>query len=196
MILNYRGTDPIYVIGNGVAAEEIQLWLQADSLNPVITVDHTDFRNLPQGSNCVIGFWNIDYRQQFLAQHNIENYNWPTYVHPRACVTNVNALQTGTVIYPMCQIGHGAVIDSFALIGPMCQIGHGAKLGKNVVVSPGTVIGGSTVVGNHVLFGQQCSVKNKISIGSEIKFAMNSTVTRDILESGTYYGNKRANLQF
>ena len=196
MILNYHSRDPIHVIGSGVVAEEIRAWLQADNLNPVITVDHTDFADLPAGSHCVLAFWNISYRQQFLEQHNTQLYQWPIYVHPRAYVVDVYALKPGTVIYPMSNIGHGADVGSFALVGPQCQIGHGARLGQNVVVSPGTVIGGSSVVGDHVLFGQQSSVRNRIEIGNQIRFAMNSVITRNITEPGDYYGNKRANLQF
>jgi UDP-3-O-[3-hydroxymyristoyl] glucosamine N-acyltransferase len=196
MILNYQGHDPIYVIGSGVVAEEIQTWLLADSLNSVIIVDYQRFEDIPAGSYCVLAFWNINYRQQFLEQNKIQQYHWPIYVHPRSHVDDVNSLKPGTIIYPMCNIGHGVEVGPFGLIGPMCQIGHGARLGQNVVVSPGTVIGGSTVVGDHVLFGQQSSVRNQIVIGSQIRFAMNSVVTKDITESGDYYGNKRANLQF
>lgn len=196
MILNYQGREPIYVIGSGVVADEIQAWIQADTLNAVIQISHDAFADLPTGSHCVLAFWNINYRQQFLEQQNTQLYQWPIYVHPRAYVVKVDSLKPGTVIYPMSNIGHGIDIGSFALVGPVCQIGHGARLGQNVVVSPGTVIGGSTVVGDHVLFGQQSSVRNQITIGNQIRFAMNSVVTKDIVEPGDYYGNKRTNLQF
>jgi UDP-3-O-[3-hydroxymyristoyl] glucosamine N-acyltransferase len=196
MILNYHSAEVIHVIGTGLVAEEIQTWLQADSLNPVVIVDHKDFADLPVGSHCVLGFWNINYRQQFLEQCNTQLYQWPIYVHPRAYVVDVYALKPGTVIYPMCNIGYGVGMGSFGLVGPMCQVGHGSRLGSNVVISPGTVIGGSSMIGDHVLFGQHSSVRNKIVIGNQIKFAMNSVITRDITESGEYYGNKRANLQF
>jgi len=196
MILNYHDSQPIHIIGSGVVSQELQSWLQVDSINPVLIVDPSQFEHLPLNSHCVLGFWNIDYRQKLLEHDRVQHYRWPTYIHPRACVDNVTQLGSGTVIYPMCQLGHAVEIGSFGLIGPMCNIGHGSVLGSNVVVSPGTVIGGSSRVGDHVLFGQHSSIKNKINIAGNIKFTMNSVVTRDITESGNYYGNKRANVQF
>lgn len=196
MILNYNNQDPIHVIGSGIAADEIKTWLQEDTCNDVRTVDPTIVKDLPKGSNCVLGFWNLDYRKKFIQSHDIEKYNWPTYVHPKACVHDATLLAPGSVIYPMCQIAYQVVTDKFLIIAAMATIGHGAKLGENVVISPGTVIGGGSVVGDHVLFGQQSSVRNRITIGNQIRFAMNSVITRDITEPGDYYGNKRANLQF
>jgi UDP-3-O-[3-hydroxymyristoyl] glucosamine N-acyltransferase len=196
MILNYHTAQLIYIIGSGVVAHELQKWVQADSINPVIIVGFDAFQLLPLGSCCILGFWNIFYRQEFLAQDVITQYQWPTYVHPQAYVDDVNMLKPGTVVYPMCQVGYGVSIGEFGLIGPMCQLGHGCVLGPNVVISPSTVIGGSTVVGDHVMFGQHSSIRNKINIASNSKFTMNSVVTKDIVEPGNYYGNKRANVEF
>lgn len=196
MILNYANQDPIHVIGTSVATHEIKVWLEHDTSNNILTVAPEKIADLPFGSNCVLGFWNLDCRKKFIESCDIEAYNWPIYVHPKACVHDPTLLSPGSVIYPMCQIAYQVITDKFLIIAAMATIGHGAILGKNVVISPGVSIGGGAQIGDHVLFGQQASVKDKIRIGNDTKFAMNSVVTQDILEPGNYYCNKRANIQF
>ena len=196
MILNYAGEDPIHVIGTGVAAYEIKAWLQSDTTNEILLIDPSTAADLPKGSHCMLGFVNLDYRKKFINTHDIKKYNWPIFVHPTAWVHDTTLLSPGTVLYPMCQVAYQVFAGEFLIVTPMATIGHGANLGQNVVLCPGVVIGGSAKVGDNILFGQQTNIKDKIEIASDTKFAMSSVVTRDITESGDYYGNKRINAQF
>jgi UDP-3-O-[3-hydroxymyristoyl] glucosamine N-acyltransferase len=189
MLINFDNTRPLHLVGTGVVAEELNRWM-ATKVNQVAIVDMTEFENLPLGSQCMLSFWNIDYRTKFLTTTQLENYSWPTYIHPRAdCYSN--NIGPGSVIYPGAFVAYPTTIGAFALIGQHTSIGHGTSLGSNNVVSPATIIGGSTTTGDNIVYGQNSSIKDKITIGSDIKFFMNSIVSKSITKSGSYYGNKR-----
>jgi acetyltransferase-like isoleucine patch superfamily enzyme len=196
MLIGHNNRDPIFIIGSQVAAVELQLWLKACTTCDVIRIDHDQFATIPKGSHCFLGFWNADYRKKFLESSALTDYHWPSFVHPTACVNDLDSILPGSVIFPMSQIAHRVNSKGFLLLGSMCNIGHGTSLGSNVIISPGVIIGGSTNIGNNVLLGQSSNIKDKITIVDDCKFAINSVVTKDILESGHYYGNKKANIEF
>lgn len=196
MLIDHYDQKPIYIIGTQVAALELQLWLNDCAACDVILVEHDKISTIPKGSSCFLGFWHADYRKKLLESFALSDYHWPSFVHPTACVNDLNAIQSGSVVFPVSQIAHKVKCGRFLLLGSMSNIGHGTCLGSNVIISPGVIIGGSTTIGNNVMFAQSSSIRDKISIVDDCKFSINSVVTKDILESGTYYGNKRANLQF
>lgn len=191
MILNYDHQTPLHLIGSGIVVQELKRWLEQDNCDVKI-IDKDRVSDLAPGSNCMLGFWNMDHRINFINNVDYNKYCWPTYIHPSACVVaDHNSIGKGTIVHPMSFVGYPTVIGNFSLIGVFTSLGHGAKLGLNNIVSPGTVIGGSTEVGNNVCFGQKSSVKDKIVIGSNIRFFMNSVVSKNVVEAGTYFGSKK-----
>jgi acetyltransferase-like isoleucine patch superfamily enzyme len=195
MLIDHDNENPIYVIGTAVPTFELAKWIQADTEAPVIIVGHEEVSSIPKNSSCFLSFWTLDYRNKFFRSVEMSNYKWPSYVHPKSCVNDINSIQSGSVIFPMSQIGHGVVCGSFLYLSSMSTISHGAQLGSNVVISPQVVIGGSSKIGNNVLFGQSSSIAHKISIVDDCKFAMTSAVTKNITAPGNYYSNKRINTE-
>jgi UDP-3-O-[3-hydroxymyristoyl] glucosamine N-acyltransferase len=191
MLINYDPAHCLYIIGSTEVAIGLERWISAETSGKVKIIDPENFEDLKEQSQCILGFWTIEYRLSFLKKFNINNYRWPNYVHQQTFVSETNFLGQGIVIYPMSYVGNDAQIGDFCSVGQLVSIGHSAKLGNQCVVSPGTIIGGSTQIGDCVSFGQSCSVKDKISICSNTKFYMTSTVTKSISESGTYYGNRK-----
>lgn len=193
MLLNYTSNQNIYVIGTGPYAQELKCWLQHDIVTMVELVHHDDFCSVPIGSQILLGFQNLEYRKNFLSNVVVSQYSWPTFIHSSAVVACMSALLQGTVINPQAVIGYGATLGEFCNIGILSKVGHRATIGTNTVISPGTMIGGSTTIGHDVFFGQSCSIKDKITICNNAYFAMSSVVSKDVSESGRYFGNRKIN---
>lgn len=189
MLLYHQPDTPIYIIGQGPYARELQSWLGQSAVTHV--VDHDCLEKIPAGSQVMLGFQNIEYRTKFLLANDTNRYVWPSFVHDTTVMADGVSIGPGTVINPQCVIGYGVTVGNFNNIGIMCKIGHADVLGINVVTSPGTMIGGSTTIGDHVFFGQMCSIKDKLEICANAYFAMNSVVSKNIDSPGKYVGNKK-----
>jgi len=191
MLLGHDPGQPLYVIGRGIGADEIAFWIHQTESVEVHRVTTEEFQNLPRGAQCIIGFWNMEYRQWFLNQIKVSDHRWISYVHPRAWVTNIDCIGQGTVILGMAHLCYGVTLGDFCLIGEFCNVGHGTRLGNNVIMTPNNIIAGSTTVGDDVLFLQCCSIRDKITIANQVTFCMNSVVTKDIREPGHYMHNRK-----
>jgi len=193
MLVNYHPEQPLYILGNGIYAQELNAFIVNETHGEVKLVLPDNFFTIPKHAQCIIGFQNIDYRKKLLATIDLEQYSWPSYVHPTAVVIDQQSISAGVVISPLSVIGHKVQLGEFCNIGILAKVGHGSNIGLNTVISPGTNIGGSTLIGQNVFFGQQCSIRTKIVIGSNICFAINSLITKNIVDPGMYYGNKKIN---
>jgi hypothetical protein len=192
MLINYDPTVPLYIIGQSAVAVEIYEWVSEETAGEVKIIDPSRADDLPDHSQCMIGFMTVEYRVKFLLTALTRQWSWPTLIHPDSYFSKSSTVGNGSIISPKSTIGNNVVLGDFCLVGQQVNIGHGTKIGKNVVISPATIFGGSTTVGSNVTFGQMCSIKDKISIGSDVNFFMNSIVTKNIEQCGSYYGNKKA----
>ena len=184
-------SNPIYVIGKGIFAQELGFWIKQSHDVDVHCLPAEELDSLSAGSQCVLGIQDIAHRATILASAENKSFHWVSFVHPTAWLCQYELIQSGTVVGPQCSIGYQSKIGPHCVINTCCKIGHGDILGCNVVTGPATIIGGSTCIGNNVYTGQATSIKDKINIGSNICFSMNSVVTRDVLQAGNYHGNKR-----
>lgn len=82
------------------------------------------------------------------------------------------------VITTHCQISHNVVVGDFSHISPYSYLNN-VKLGK------GTVIGLRTTTTN----------KSQIEIADYCNFMLNSIITDNITQSGTYFGDKKTSSQ-
>ena len=190
MLLNYNSTQPLYVVGQSISANEIFFFITQEIKNQAKLITKEDLVNLPDHSQCIIGFQNINDRTHFIKQDIVKRFNWPSFIHSQAYVANPWLIQQGVVIWPQVFIGIKTEIGEFSSIAQQCSIGHGSNLGQNNILCPSTVIGGSTSTEQNVFFGQNVCVKDQIKIGKDITFLMSSVVTKNIKQSGTYFGNR------
>lgn len=191
MLLYNQENQPIYIVGTGPYAKDLQSWMIQDGHTEIELIAHDAIDTVPTGSQLMLAFYSIEYRKKFFSEITMEKYVWPTFVHSSALVTDLASLSPGVIVNPMSIIGHGAVLEKFCVVGTLSKVGHGTYLSRNTVITPGTIIGGSTRVGCDVFFAQSCSVKDKITICDDVYFAMNSVVKKDVTKSGRYYGNRR-----
>jgi UDP-3-O-[3-hydroxymyristoyl] glucosamine N-acyltransferase len=189
---NFDPAKPLYIIGTGMPAHELLSWIRAEHHGKISLVDRPALLDLPNDIQCIPGFANREFRLALFSDSIIENYHWVTYVHPSSVMlTEIENVGLGTVIQPMVTVGHSVDIGKFGWITPYCLVSHGDVLGTNVILGPRTIVGGSTQIGNNVTVGLSSTICDKISICSDCEFLMTSVVTKNIEESGRYYGNKK-----
>lgn len=190
---------PLHVIGDSVQATEIvemceqDLRLNHGTAIPVILVPHDMVSEISPGAQCILGFVNPVYRARMLREY-ADRFAWPSLVDRRAMVGPGCHIGRGCVIYANSLMLHAVNMGDFNLLSPMSYLSHGCSTGSNVIFTPGVVVGGSTTIGDNVYFGQCSSIKDKITIGSDMLFGMNSVVSKSILQSGRYLGNRRTNI--
>ena len=189
MLINHDPSRPIYVIGKCATATGIVHFLKSEG--PVENISVEEYHNLPAGSQCMLGFFNMQYRTKFFDSTDVDQHTWPTYIHDNAVVVSPEQVARGCVIWPCSFVGHAVTVSEFSMISQITSVGKDTVLGRNCMITPGGVIGGSTVIGNNVYFGQTSSIKDKITICDDVMFLMNSVVSKDIPNPGKYYGNRK-----
>ena len=79
-------------------------------------------------------------------------------------------------------VGAGSKIDSQVIIS------HNVCLGKECLVVSQSGIAGSSILGNRVRLGGQVGITDHVRVGDDIMIGAKSGVSKDILETGTYFG--------
>ncbi|XP_038972457.1 probable UDP-3-O-acylglucosamine N-acyltransferase 2, mitochondrial isoform X2 [Phoenix dactylifera] len=80
------------------------------------------------------------------------------------------------------------VIGDHTKIDNLVQIGHNVVIGKCCMLCGQVGIAGSVTMGDYVTLGGRVAVRDHVSIASKVRLAANSSVTKDIVESGDYGG--------
>lgn len=89
-------------------------------------------------------------------------------IHPKACVSAMASLSTGTVVMA------GGVVNVDASLGEACVVNTGAtidhdcRLGDAVHVSPGAHLSGNVTVGQGSWLGLGALVRQGVTIGSRV----------------------------
>jgi len=190
MLLNFDSAKPVYLLGKGIAAQAWKQNLKSENIDP-IEKSIEDIHTIPNGSQCFLGVLDIKLRTKLLSEIDVENYIWPTYVHPTAFVEDPSSLGQGVWIYSFSYISCLATVGDFSVITSYSNVGHNSEIGKNNVTAINTMIAGSVRTGQNVFFGIGSKIRDKIDIADNVVILMDSVVTKNIIESGTYYGNKK-----
>ena len=138
--------------------------------------DKTDF---------VIGIGNNAVRKAIAERYNV---NWVKLIHPSAQVAVNAIIDVGTVVMA------GVVINACAKVGKHCIINtnsvieHDNVIKNYVHLSPGVCLSGTVTIGECTWIGTGTSVINNVNICKDVIVGVGSTVIKDIISSGTYYG--------
>lgn len=195
MLIGYNPNDSLYVIGAGIPSQEIVHWIKQEfDRAKVQYLSREQYNELPVNSQCVIGFVNAEYRKSLLDDVKCQQHRWLTYIHPTSTVENILAIGKGSIVEPNCTVMYEVVAGDFLWVAPHSMIGHATTLGNNVIVNPGTMIGGSAYIGNNVVIGQGSSIRDRLTIVDNVELCMGSVVTKDIVASGKYFGNRKTNV--
>ena len=191
MLLNYDPTSVLYLIGTGVVADECRFCLERENVTDIIALKYNEWDKIPNQAQCVIGFQNYINKQRILTVDRINQYRWPTYMHPSAVVEDNRSLGQGCWIGSLANISFNSKVGDFSVVTSYSNVAHGCRLGRNNFLAPSTIICGSVTTGDNISFGVGSLIKDRITIGSDIEFIIDSVVTKDIPDSGRYYGNRR-----
>jgi len=191
MLLNYDPASEVYLIGTGVVADEYRFGLERDNVTAIISLEYNEWDKIPEGSQCVLGFQNYLNKQRILTAERIDQYRWPTYIHPSAVVEDNKSLGQGCWVGSLTNISVNSTVGDFCVVTSYSNVAHGCRLGRNNFLAPSTIVCGSVTTGDNVSFGVGSIIKDHITIGSNIEFIIDSVVTKDIPDSGRYYSNRR-----
>ncbi len=112
-----------------------------------------------------------------------------TFIDPSAQIHDDNIqIGEGSIICAGTIITTNVKIGKHAHINLITTIGHDCTIGDYFTTAPGVQISGNETIGNRVYFGTRSCIKQKLKVCDDVIIGMNSGVTKDILESGTYVG--------
>ena len=114
-------------------------------------------------------------------------FAWPiiaetAHIGLHTAIGNGTVIGNNTVINPDAKIGKNCIINTGAIIE------HDCTIGDFVHVSTGAIINGKASVGSDSFMASNTTVFNCISITDHVTVGAGGVVTKDITESGTYYG--------
>lgn len=191
MLQNFDKTKELYIFGDGETAVEIKNWISLETDSQVILLSHEQFREINPGSQCMIGFQGQYNRKKLLDKINIDDYEWPTFVHPSANVEKTCSIGKGCVIYNFVHVGNNCSVGNFCYIATGSQLSHGSTIGNNCMLAPNVIIGGGTKLGNNIWVGLNSSISDKVDICSDTSLAIASIVHKSISIKGKYFGNRK-----
>lgn len=116
-----------------------------------------------------------------------ENTEFWNYISPRAYVNNLrmgkgNFICAGTIITTNVTIG------SHVHLNLNTTISHDAVLGSFVTTAPNVNISGNVTIKDGVYLDTASCVKENLTICEDVEIGANSSVVKDITESGKYVG--------
>jgi len=114
-------------------------------------------------------------------------YLFPVIIHPRAIVSSMAHLESGT------QVMAGAIINSNAHIGKNTIINtgsiveHDCRIGADVHIAPGAVLSGGVLLNSGVHIGTGSVVIQNIALGSNVVVGAGAVVSKNIPDNTIVY---------
>jgi len=135
------------------------------------------------------GFVNSDQVRVKLYIMVSQIFSMPKIISPNAFVSRHTDILKGTIVMHHAMINANAVIGENCIINSKALIEHDATIADNCHISTGAIINGGCKIGERVFIGSNSVVKQGIIITDDVIVGMGSVVTKDITESGVYWGN-------
>ena len=124
-----------------------------------------------------------------IIQRLPEKTKYFTWVHPTAIIMDDTVeIGDGSFIGAYSILTTNIKIGKHAILNRANHIGHDCKIGNYFSAMPGTIISGNQTIGDRVYFGTGSCIKQKLTVCDDVVIGMNSGVTKNITEPGTYIG--------
>lgn len=133
-----------------------------------------------------IGIGNNAVRKMIFEKYS--DFEYPTLIHPSACVGIETKIGKGTVVMPLVVVNACAEIGDFTVLNSGCVVEHDCRVGDFTLIAPNTTLCGVVSVGNSVWMGAGSSVNPTVKICDNVIVGSGGVVTKDITEPGTYVG--------
>lgn len=112
-----------------------------------------------------------------------------TAIHPSASVADKATIGEGSLIAakvcinPMAEIGEGVICNTSSVVEHDCRIGDYSH------IAPGAVLCGNVTIGKNCFIGANSVLIEGTTIADNVIIGAGSTVVRNILSSGLYFGS-------
>ncbi|WP_150452023.1 PglD-related sugar-binding protein [Arenibacter lacus] len=132
--------------------------------------DNEYIRNLAISTDVIIAVGKAAIRRKIIDEFkNMENINFPTFIHPKASIYDKDSIQIGKG----CYIGESSIlttditIEDYCFINSNVSIHHDSILRENCVVMPGVRITGGAEIGKDSRLGPNVAISKKVLIPSK-----------------------------
>lgn len=116
------------------------------------------------------------------------NLDVVSYIHTTAQVHKSSKIGRGVAILNFSTVMQNVEIGDYCIIESYSLLSHNASLGSNCIIHSGTMIAGATTIGNNCMFNFKSSALNRLEICNNVTVGAASTITKNIIEPGTYVG--------
>lgn len=128
-------------------------------------------------------------REKLFNLLEILNANIATVISHYAIVSKYSKIAKGTIIMHRAIIGPNTQIGQNCIINTNATIEHDTIIGNNVHVSTHCVINGNCHLKDGTFIGSNSTLFNGIKISENIIVGAGSLVSKNIVDSGIYFGN-------
>ncbi len=138
--------------------------------------------------NCVfaIGIGNNAVRKKIYESY--PDLEYPTLVHPSACVGIETKIGKGTVVMPMAVVNACADVGEFCVLNTGSVVEHDCEVGDFTLIAPNATLCGGVKVGSEAWVGAGSTVNQGVKICNRGMVGSGGVVVKDITEPGTYVG--------
>ena len=126
-----------------------------------------------------------------VAQHLCTRYphiEWPTIVHPSACVGSSVKLARGSIICVGAIATTNIEVGEFAQLNFGCTVGHDTQVGPACLINPGANISGGVQIGRSVLVGTGAQILQYLRVGDEARIGAGAVVLENVEPRATVVG--------
>lgn len=132
---------------------------------------------------------NVKSREKTIEKLIKIGFEFPVIISPDSVINEDVKIGQGTVVMDGVIINSGSFIGDFSIINTKVSIDHDCKIGDYVHIAPGVTISGGVKIGSDTLIGAGATIIQYKEIGKNIIIGAGSTVLKNLIESGTYFGN-------
>jgi sugar O-acyltransferase (sialic acid O-acetyltransferase NeuD family) len=128
-------------------------------------------------------------RRKIYTLINERGYTFIVAIHPRANISSLIKIGSGTLICqganinPLVKIGKSVIVNTGAVVEHECILGDFSH------IAPGAVLAGNVTVGENTFIGANAIVKQGINVGKNVIVGAGAVVLHDLPDNKTYIGN-------
>ena len=96
--------------------------------------------------------------------------------------------EEGLIVMPYSYVTCNVKIGKHAQLNTSCSIGHDTEIGNFLTMVSGARIAGNNFIGDRAYFAANSTTIQGVKITNDVKVGLNSSIIRNVLKPGTYFG--------
>jgi NDP-sugar pyrophosphorylase family protein len=134
----------------------------------------------------ILGFSNIDSRNNFFIKNRMLDLNFINIIHPTVIMPETFNIGVGNVIYPHTVVGPHTNIGNFNIFTSYSFISHDCSIGNNNFFST-SGLSGNVSIQNNNYFGIRATVLPSVVIGSNNTIQAGMVVDKNVENNETVF---------